>query len=154
MTFPSAPPTDRWKDTTRLSDQDRMDIICRLEGETGKFVEEEVQWFPFATPKPFHACLWHPGGSVSACRVYGRLISNMGLTFLHGSFVHTGSTCKILLQSIEGQPCILEATVINCRHVTGLIHEVAVAFADPIDPGVFIAAMLRESTKPMAGAVS
>lgn len=81
-------------------------------------------------------------GSVGAVRfsVSTRNINDHGLAFLHARYVHIGSKCVVQLVNRSGAWSDIEATVVRCRYLEGTLHEVAVLFEQPIDPGDFCAA--------------
>jgi DNA-binding response OmpR family regulator len=63
-----------------------------------------------------------------------RNISETGLAFLHGGFVHCGTECLLQLLTADGAWNNVTASVVRCRHVEANIHEVGVHFEYEVDP--------------------
>ncbi|MCP3902640.1 MAG: response regulator [Planctomycetes bacterium] len=80
----------------------------------------------------------HPEGGSSCFLVFGRNISRRGISVLHGGFVHPGSTCRVLLQRVDGTPLAAQGRVAHCRLVAGSCHEVGVRFIEEVDPMEFV----------------
>lgn len=83
-------------------------------------------------------CIEHPDGGKSYVLVFARNISNGGLSFLHGGFLHTNSRCTIILKTLDGELVGLSAGVRHCRLIQGSCHEVGIKFAQEIDVGQFL----------------
>lgn len=66
-----------------------------------------------------------------------RNLSDTGMSFLHGGFVHAGSKCRIFLAAEDGRKAEVAGTVVRCRYVERLIHEVSVQFDEKITPAMF-----------------
>ena len=77
--------------------------------------------------------LTQPGGNKSVCQVVTRNLSAGGMSFLHGGYLHTGTTVTARLITIDNARVSILGTVVRCRHVRGRVHEVGVAFAEPLD---------------------
>ncbi len=75
----------------------------------------------------------HPGGSEVFIRVGPRDISELGMGFLHGGYLHCGTTCEFVLQLNSGETMPIVASVVRCDHVSGRVHDVGIAFAAPVD---------------------
>lgn len=61
-----------------------------------------------------------------------RDIHSEGVVFLHGAFVHAKAHCAMLLRTRDGRPTQVSAKIMNCRHVSGRIHELVAVFDRPI----------------------
>jgi hypothetical protein len=72
-----------------------------------------------------------------------RNLSAGGMSFLHGGFVHCESICNIIMRTAEGAMTEIPGRVVRCRHLSKLVHEVSVAFNDPIRPADFCTAALK-----------
>lgn len=87
------------------------------------------------------SCIIHmqsPGAGTSmAYQVPTRNISSGGMGFLHGGFVHPGTRCVVQLISMHGTWKNAEATVVFCRYVEGLVHDVSVQFDHQVDPAEY-----------------
>ncbi|MBI4717602.1 MAG: response regulator [Planctomycetes bacterium] len=68
-----------------------------------------------------------------------RDLSEGGLSFLHGGFVHVGTRCLVQLVTPHGTWHNVVGTVVRCRYVDSSIHEVALHFDQQIDPAMYCA---------------
>ncbi|UCD76726.1 MAG: response regulator [Phycisphaerales bacterium] len=119
----------------RLSDSERRKLLERLDRQRTAFRGRESRLedrLPYKTAADVIVTLRHPGGSVVDYLVRPRNLSPQGIGFLHGNFVHPGSECQVHLVNLDRQPELVEGTVVRCRHVEGLVHEVGVRFEQPI----------------------
>lgn len=66
-----------------------------------------------------------------------RNISETGLAFVHGGFVHDGTRCVAQLITTYGTWDNIPATVARCRYIKANIHEVAICFDRKIDPSIY-----------------
>jgi hypothetical protein len=74
----------------------------------------------------------HQRGNCTTYIVKPRDIHEHGLVILHGSYVHEGAACFVILRDRDGQPTQLAATVFGCRHVSGRVHELVCVFNRPV----------------------
>lgn len=77
--------------------------------------------------------------------VPGRDISREGVSFLIGTFVYPGSTCRIKLVSEYNQAFTVDGVITRCRYLTGStnIYDVGVKFKQSIDVAMFHRAATR-----------
>lgn len=75
-------------------------------------------------------------GAPSPLIVGARNVAAGGLSFLHVGMIETGRRCSIELPLATAGGLRVRGTIVACRPVRGSIHEVSVAFDDPIDPEV------------------
>ncbi|MCI0574227.1 MAG: response regulator, partial [Myxococcaceae bacterium] len=61
-----------------------------------------------------------------------RNLSSGGVALLHSSFMHPGTRCEVVLVHPERGPVAIEGTVVRCQHRKGVVHEIGVQFAEPI----------------------
>ena len=77
------------------------------------------------------------GGSVSFC-VACRNISRGGLSVLHSSYMHVGTKCRVKLRhKTEGDQWVM-SQVVQCRHVSGRVHDVGLRFTREIDVNDYV----------------
>jgi len=74
-----------------------------------------------------------PGDQAVTFPVACRNISCTGISVLHSAFIHPGTPCTLVLPSACGDPVTVTGTVVRCQHLRGMVHEVGVAFDNPID---------------------
>lgn len=79
------------------------------------------------------------------CSVIPRNISTQGLSFFHGRYVHPGCATILNLPTLAGHTAEVPGKVVRCRHVNGVLHELGVEFADPIDVSEFVTLNSQES---------
>jgi len=80
----------------------------------------------------------HPGGGVTRIMTTTRTLWFEGMTLLCAGFVHSGSIFKANLKSNDGESMAVMGTVVNCKHIEGVFHEIEVKFNQHIDPNLFI----------------
>ena len=79
-----------------------------------------------------------PGAAgMTTHQVISRNLSANGMCFLHGGYVHVGTSCVVELISTHGTWLEMKCEVVRCTLVEGTIHEVGVRFAAPVEPGDF-----------------
>jgi len=66
-----------------------------------------------------------------------RNLSKGGLSFLHGGFVYPGTRCMVQLITTLGASDDVLGTVVSCRYIESMIHEVSIRFDREIDPSVY-----------------
>ncbi len=75
-----------------------------------------------------------------------RNISVGGLGFLHGAYVHPGTRVVLTLISANKQGYRINGSIVRCRHLTKTVHEVGVAFDEPIDLESMLPGLAEEIT--------
>lgn len=90
------------------------------------------------TPKSVTVTITNPGGNQVYYSVIPRNLSRRGIGFLHGQFLYPESRCSINLHTREDEDVTIEGTIIRCRHLTGMVHDVAVGFNSPVDLTSFV----------------
>jgi hypothetical protein len=72
------------------------------------------------------------GGGSSTYALAMRDLSRSGLSFLHGCFLHRGTSCEFVLVGSDRAPLLrMNGSVVRCEHVRGTIHDVGVRFDQP-----------------------
>lgn len=125
--------------TIRLQEKDQARLLLQLDRDT-------QQYDPNANRRrvrvPFNGTvivmLEGAHGVCSKYAVVPRNISSEGLAFIHGQFVHTRQSCRVVLPTLKGQWVAVRGAVLHSRHIEGIIHEVAVRFAETIDLTQFV----------------
>lgn len=127
-------------DTLRLNDAqlqealDQLDLTSSVDDEprnANRRAGVDIR-LPYRNPR-VHLTIDHPGGGQSPFIVAGRNLTQRGLAFLHGNYLHTGTPGRVELPQTIGGTASIRCTVIWCRHVRNHIHECAVRFDRPID---------------------
>jgi hypothetical protein len=65
--------------------------------------------------------------------VVPRDVSAGGVSFLHGSFVHTGTPVGVVFITRSGDMLKVQGRVVRCRHAQASVHEVGVEFETELD---------------------
>ncbi len=84
------------------------------------------------------------GGSVDL-RMACRNLSCGGIGLLHNAFLYTGTKCVVILPRAIGGFQPVSGEIVRCQHRRGMIHEIGVKFAVPIEVRDFIRNDLLES---------
>lgn len=99
----------------------------------------------------------HPGGTEVFIRVGPRDLSENGMAFLNGGYLHVGTVVEFLLRLRSGEPIQIEATVVRCEHVYGRVHDVGLRFATAVEMSevadVEVEPSAPVSAKPLSKAV-
>ena len=127
-------------DSLRMSERDLMRLLAQIVARDGARTEtnnarradlERAITESTGLPRTL-VRICHPRGNCTTYLVKPRDIHTDGFVFLHGAFVHLGAECSMLVRARAGQPTQLSAKVIDCRHVSGRVHEVVASFDQPI----------------------
>ena len=81
----------------------------------------------------------HPGGSVGYYKVEPINLSDGGLGFLHGAFMHIGTACVARMTTSDGEQVLIPGKVARCKCIRGTIHKIGVKFHRRIDINNFLA---------------
>jgi CheY-like chemotaxis protein len=82
--------------------------------------------------------VFHPNGTTAGFSVACRNISRGGLAFLHSAFLHQGTRCSVVLSHPTRGDVTIEGWVARCAHRSGMIHEIGMTFAEPIEVREFL----------------
>lgn len=123
----------------RLSAEELSAVLDRLDavGPGGPGDKRAEERFSFR-PKRCVASMQQPGGGDPlSYLVAARNLGAGGVGFLLGGFVHRGTRCTVQLVSAHGAWEDISGTVVDCRHIRDLVHEVHVNFDRQIDVGMY-----------------
>ena len=138
-------------DALRLSENERQELMAKLDRQATSFRGMEARLedrLPYAESAGVMLTLNHPGGSIANYLVRPRNLSQRGVGFLHGNFVHVSSRCQVYLLRLDGRREPISGTVVRCCHIQGLVHEVGVRFDHSIDLGEFLAGYAQAAQEP------
>jgi PilZ domain-containing protein len=79
-----------------------------------------------------------PDGQWAKYIVRSRDLSPGGIGFIHGTYLHADSHCRVILKDCQGQVVCLEGVVKRCELVQGTAHDIGVQFNEAINVGHFI----------------
>jgi hypothetical protein len=132
----TAPNTDEYVDTLRISKSEWRAILTQLERDaqdpTGRDKRRD-QRKRYRAMMTLLIKMLHPGGTRITYLVRTRNLSNTGLGFLHGGYLHSGTRCTLALTALDGTPCPISGKIVRCRHLQGKVHEVGIRFERPIN---------------------
>ncbi|MEM6393397.1 MAG: response regulator [Planctomycetota bacterium] len=133
-------PTDnRPIETIRLSEKDKAKLVNQLEHEGTQPVSADRRSLRVRfTATGTVVRLQQPNGASSRLSVLPRNLSKRGMAFVHGRFVYPGVKALVTLPTTDGELVTVEGRVRDCRHVSGIVHEVSVVFDDLIDLAMFV----------------
>ena len=136
-----------FKRTARLSDTARQEFLDRLDrsasterasrGIHRNNQRKDTRWT--YRQSDIAVTVEHPAGGVSRLLLMSRNLSAGGISFLHSGFLYPGSRCQVALPRLDGEHHIANGSIVTCRHVQGLIHEVCIKFERRIEPPQYVA---------------
>jgi len=120
-----------------------LDSMDERSGYSDRNIKRERQERYSFRGKSVIVHLQQPGGVSTPFYVHTRNISAGGIAFLHGGFVHATTSCVTQLITLHGTWQNVPGTVKSCRYIESNIHEVNVAFGQPIDVSLFTQAAVH-----------
>jgi len=114
----------------KLSKSELLRLINELESKDSAQHEDKRRSPRTTLPDDITvtAGMVQPDGSENRFLVKGRNVSDHGLSFLHGAFVHTDTRCNVTFTKADGECVQLETVVKHCRYLTDGVHEVGAMF--------------------------
>lgn len=129
---------DGLTNTLRMTPGDLARVMADLDAQApSKHPQRAFIRWPFHKPA-IRAEMRQATGSVSDLRYACRNLSGTGVSLLHNSYVHNGTTCTVHLPLLVGGTAATSGKVMRCRHVKGLIHELGIKFAEPVNIRDFV----------------
>lgn len=122
-------------ETLRISERDKQKLVNAVnEGGAGNAVKQERRALrvQYTEAKAILTLYMETGGSTRLA-VVPRNLSRRGMAFVHGRFIYADSRCEVMLKTLAGEWQTLPGVVRNCRHISGIVHEVAVVFDGTVD---------------------
>ncbi len=138
-------------DTLKLSPKDRRSMIDSMEAD--RLSQTVTTNNRRGVRVPFNIgtiviAVTQPSGHAVRYAVAPRNLSTRGLAFVHGRFLYKNSALQILLPDVDRKSIqILTGFVLDCRHITGLIHEVSVKFDKPMDLRRFVKLDMEQTAR-------
>ncbi|MBN1345064.1 MAG: response regulator [Phycisphaerae bacterium] len=148
------PPNKGYVKGLRLSKEAEKALLAQMDRETNDFNgsnRRREDRPPYRPEEGLRIQLFHAEGVKANLQVIPRNISRNGLAFLHGSYVHLGTKCITLLQTLDGRLLEVRGEVIRCTHYRGNVHEVAVQYDSTIDLEDFVQAYLTDAERHGSG---
>ena len=127
-------------ETIRVSDRDKRSLVDAVDESSLRTVEEDRRALRVRYNETSAVLtIFNESGNDSKLAVVPRNLSRRGMAFVHGRFVYPDSTCEVMIKALDGKWHVLAGVIRNCRHVSGIVHEVSVVFDEPIDLSMFSA---------------
>ena len=76
--------------------------------------------------------------SANQYEAHVRNISATGMSFVLGVYTYPDTPCTITIHTYSGEQQCLSGTVVRCRHLMGMIHEIGARFDSEIELDEFI----------------
>lgn len=126
-------------ETLRLSDKDKNKLLHHVEQLSTRPVASSRRSLRvrFNTGGVL-VTLMQPNGAVSRLSVLPRNLSKRGIAFIHGRFIYPGMLTDVTLPTLDGELIQVHGKVRNCRHISGIVHEVSIVFTSVIDIEMFV----------------
>jgi hypothetical protein len=125
------------RDLLRLSPRRVRALLRRLQEETDVTRDGERRRSPriqYSDVAILVVRLWdEPGQRDIYYAMVPRNISSGGAALLHGQFVYPRTPCLIHIPTFDGRIVTVRGSTVHCRMVEGRVHELGVAFAEPVD---------------------
>ncbi len=143
-----------YRDSLRLSEARRRSLLRRMDSaarDPGGRVRRRHDRYTFRQSE-LPILIVHPAGSIGKFLICTRNLSNAGMSFLHGGFLHKETEVRALLANLEGGVVVAVGRVASCRYVSHRVHEVGVEFDERLDverfcpPGAVISERDAERT--------
>jgi CheY-like chemotaxis protein len=118
-----------------LDQTERSKLLCRLDDGPAALPEHDRRrWKRWEyRVSDIAVIVSHPGGGAGRFLVCTRNLSNGGLSFIHGGYIHPGSECRVVLPRRDEPPLAVPGVVVHCRHLESSHHEIGVQFLEEVD---------------------
>lgn len=135
-------------ETLRLNDRDKAKLLWAIEQANSRDdVQEQRRLRVACTNNEAVLTLKNEAGSETQLSMLARNLSRWGAALVHGRYMHAGSRCELEIQANNGVWQKMLGTVRHIRHIQGTIHELGVAFDEPIDLSEFVSLTAEEETQ-------
>jgi len=127
-------------DTLRMSQKDIQRLVEDLErgsSQEGAGTHRQSRRWKMRPQRVIVTLVGQTGQRLNLL-VIPRNLSQGGMGFICGNYLHIDSQCFITFRTLGGKGTVVPATVRRCRHVEGRLHEIGVEFAERIDPRNFM----------------
>lgn len=134
--------------TLRLSDRDKAKLLDAIEQANQQDDAQSRRRLRVnCTNNEAVLTLKHEVGTETQLSMLARNLSRWGAALVHGRYIHPNSRCELMIQSSSGKWHRMLGTVRHIRHIHGTIHELGVAFEEPIDLNNFVSLSPSDETR-------
>ncbi len=134
--------------TLRLSERDKAKLLWAIDQANRQDDNDNQRRLRVScTKNEAVLTLKHHGGGETKLSMLARNLSRWGAALVHGRYVHENTRCELSIESNNGMLHNILGTVRHIRHIQGTIHELGVAFDEPIDLSEFVSLSPSEETR-------
>jgi CheY-like chemotaxis protein len=126
--------------TLRISQPDLDRLTAELDAQAAKSPASSLRMFsrwPFRHAR-VRVEFRQGDAAVHTLDLASRDLSPGGVSLLHSAYVHAGNACRVMLPHPLMGEVPVDGSIVRCRHVKGVIHELAVRFNQPIRVREFV----------------
>lgn len=121
-------------DTLRLSDEQWQELSSKLDVEDPCVIgQRRYERITYRRLAQIAVAIQRPNGEWAMYAVRSRDLSPGGIGFIHGSYIHTGCACRVILKDSHDHAVCLEGSVKRCELINGNAHHVGVQFEKEIE---------------------
>lgn len=124
--------------------QTLLDRLTQQEKANADLSRRHAQRFAYHQQANIVVTIFHNDSSQVRYAVVARNLSESGLAFLHGGYIHVGTQCVAALETTARQWVRVVGKVVRCRHVEGNVHEVGINFRDKLQLSNFLSGAAEE----------
>lgn len=141
-------PSDLPIQTLRLSERDKTKLLWAIDqANRNEEIENQRRLRVNCTHNEAVLTLKHDDCTETRLSVIARNLSRWGAALVHGRYIHPGARCELNFQSSDGAWHRMLGRVRHIRHIQGTIHELGVAFDEPIELGDFVSLSPNDETR-------
>lgn len=134
--------------TLHLSDRDKAKLLWAIEQANQQDdAQEQRRLRVTCTNNEAVLTLKYEDGWETQLAMLARNLSRWGAALVHGRYIHADSRCQLAIQSNNGSWQNIRGTVRHIRHIQGTIHELGIAFDEPIDLSEYVSFSAEEETQ-------
>jgi hypothetical protein len=134
---------EQTRDLLKLTEADRRAILHQIESDAiaaGFAKRRGAERMSVPSNVRLRVTFTGLNGHTGAFWCVPRDLSETGIGFLHGGFVHKNTKVVAELTAPDGTSLAMHGSVTDCAYVSGRCHQVGVRFDNRVDISMFIAA--------------
>lgn len=120
----------KFLDTLKVSDAELesviREVLCSSKGER-RWVRRPTNLMRMT------AVVHQPGGSIGRYTVRSYDLSEGGVGFFTGHYLHPSSRCQLGITAVDGEIIGVDGVIAHCSNIRGHIHLAGVKFDNPIE---------------------
>ncbi|GJM24881.1 MAG: hypothetical protein DHS20C16_12960 [Phycisphaerae bacterium] len=136
---------NKYLDTLRMTDSELAVIVseelCRNSTER-KWMRRPTNFMRMTIDTV------QPGGTIGRFIVRSYDLSEGGIGFFTGNYIHSSTRCKLGMTTVDGESLTIDGTIAHCQNVWGHVHFAGVKFDTPIELSWFDGSI--EASDPIA----